>query len=102
MKLRLINHALLKRKPVFSSFSSSLFLVSPSYSSPPNTMQVRKTRRGKPEGLGVEKISQQEDQVGAPGVGCSRDRMGGSAHLGEEKWIGVALDLGAKEKEGYF
>jgi hypothetical protein len=52
MKLRLINHALLKRKPVFSSFSSSLFLVSPSYSSPPNTMQVRKTRRGKPEGLG--------------------------------------------------
>jgi hypothetical protein len=50
----------------------------------------------------VEKISQQEDQVGARGVGCSRDRMGGSARLGEEKWIGVALDLGAKEKEGYF
>jgi hypothetical protein len=35
--------------------------------------------------LGVEKISEQEDHAGAPAIGCSRERKGGGARLGEKK-----------------
>jgi hypothetical protein len=39
-------------KPEFLSFFPSLFILSPQRSSPPNTTQVRKTRRGKNKMIG--------------------------------------------------
>jgi hypothetical protein len=62
-------------------------------------MHMRKTRRGKTKQLGVEKISPQEDQAGAPAVGCSREK--GRWHTSKrEKMNRGSTGLGSQEKGG--
>jgi hypothetical protein len=61
-------------------------------------MQVRKTRRGKTIRLGVEKISPQEGEAGAPAVGCNRERMGGGTRLWREKMNRGGTRLGSRRK----
>jgi hypothetical protein len=68
---------------------------------PPNTMQVRKTRRGVKIDWGEDLTTGREAR--APTVGCSsRERKGGGTCLGEEKMNRGGAGLGRERKEHSF